>query len=156
MKPFVGLAVGLVLLAVLTVLWKQYSKSPTAGPAKLRSVPILQSWSGISHKSYFRSNSAAKRGFVTDEAGFRTLWAALRAGDPAPALNFAEVIVLVHAIHDTNQISTRVALNSSGDLKVGWMQTLVGMPQDEPDCSYRLDVVRRKGVRSVNGVEIEQ
>lgn len=95
---------------------------------------------------------APRNGVITDEAVFDKLWQAWRPIDRTPMVDFASEFVLVRT--ETNGKIDRFFLKvEASDLKVRLGHTDA---KDYPGFSIGIAIVRRKGIKSIDGMMLRK
>lgn len=107
-------------------------------------------WSGTIRDESLRE-LAPKTGFINDAKTFEKTWTAWRPDEKLPDIDFDKQFVLVGTVNGPNRVIMKPALNETGDLKFLAAGTRIG----GPGFGYKLIVVDRKGVKRVNGNDID-
>jgi hypothetical protein len=121
------------------------SRPPGEAGKGAREVKPTREWSG-SVEDVSLQKQAPAHGVITDEKTFATLWRAWQLGDQAPAVDFDKELVFV-ATTSGSRLRLTPRLTEGGDLKVLALATR----DFRPGFRYRLVVLPRAGVKTVNG-----
>jgi hypothetical protein len=96
---------------------------------------------------------APARGYLTNQQAWSKLWRAWRGQEDLPQVEFEKQLVLVGTAECArNRVQAEFSLDDKGDLKGGFLQTLIG----GPGFAYLIVVVDRAGVKTYNGKAIEK
>ncbi|MEI7731855.1 MAG: hypothetical protein WCO56_19945 [Verrucomicrobiota bacterium] len=91
------------------------------------------------------------RGYITNAKAWAKLWKAWRGQEELPPIDFQKQLVLVGATACAgNQISPGFTLDAKGDLKGGFMSTMMA----GPGFAYAIAVINRAAVKTYNGQPI--
>jgi hypothetical protein len=119
---------------------------------------VEQSWDGIIKNEKLLRHAPTNgkplqgaAGFVAEEKAWVKLWKAWRGDERVPEVNFAKELVLVFTLGGPNKVSPpELRLDDNGELKARAVATLIG---GRGFC-YKIVVVRREGIRSVNATPV--
>jgi uncharacterized protein (TIGR03067 family) len=117
-----------------------------------KAVPIRQSWDGVLQNRNLLKESPPE-GFVVDADSWAKLWKAWRGDERVPRIDFDKQVAIILAVPGPNKISTPdLRLDDTGNLRVPLpVSTLL---PDDGRIGYKLTIIDRAGVKSVNGRSI--
>ena len=122
-------------------------------------VQIKQSW----HGDYAVDRLAALpehaeqpgTGYIDNPQTFAVFWAAFKPGEPAPAIDFSEnMVIFVRNIQYYNRLSIAKVLLENGTIEVLAMETLSARPIEDVVALSMAEIPRAgiTGIRTRNGV----
>jgi hypothetical protein len=109
-----------------------------------------QEWTGKIAQPELRK-VAPKSGYIKDAGTFQKIWTAWRPDEQIPKIDFEEKLVVFGTVNGPNLVIVKPSLNDKGDLKFVVGGTRIG----GPGFGYKLMVVDREGVKSVNGKAVD-
>lgn len=116
----------------------------TCGAAPI--VEPKQSWSGeIKDESLRRL--APQSGFIADSQTWKKLWTTWRPDKELPKVDFSKFLILVGTVPGPNEVVLRATFTTKGNVKFNVSGTEIA----GPGFGYKLTMIDRKGVRTVNG-----
>jgi RNA polymerase sigma-70 factor (ECF subfamily) len=115
-------------------------------------VPIRQAWDGIIRNRQLLKESPPE-GFVVEAEAWANMWKGWRAGEALPAIDFNKQMAIVLTVPGPNRIAEpELRIDRSGNVKVPLpVSTLL---PDDGRVGYRILIIDRAGVKSVNGRSI--
>ena len=128
-----------VLLAVV---------APVGADEKPKPIKFEKTWNG--QIPIALGKEAPRTGFIADKVSWENLWKAYRSAEKVPAIDFDKELVLVAVNSDPNGIGIDAKLDDKGDLKLSYITTLI-LYTNPTTCAYQFAVVKRDGIKSVNG-----
>jgi hypothetical protein len=118
--------------------------SDTLAPRGVRVEPRYQLTGTLADMNLLKAEPA--KGFITDAAEWQKLWHAWRGKVALPPVDFAKEFVLVFTARGPNAPQVQLGLDKQGNLNALEVRKLAA----GGGFSYRLAVVSRKGVATVN------
>ncbi len=116
-------------------------------------VELLRTWNG-EVKLELRKE-APEDGYVVSQEKWEKLWKAFRGNEEVPKVDFKSELVLVAVGKDPNRISIRAENDGKGDLSVQAISTLMGF-MNPTTCRYQFAVIRRTGIKTIDGKPIRE
>src|SRR5262249_57841595 len=119
-------------------------------PGQRKRIEVEIEWAG--EVDYQLRTAAPRSGFVADRDSWVKLWKAYRGAEPVPEVDFDRQLILVGLVNEPNWVKEIIAvLDDRGNLKVGYMSTLLAIRRSPNWCSYVFAPIHRRGIRSVDG-----
>lgn len=117
-------------------------------PSGDQEVKPTQQWKGSVDDENLQKKAPAQ-GIITDGMELKRLWQEWHLGDKVPAVKFDKELVLVETTRGS-LLQVGVKLTAKGDLQVLGIATR----DFRPGFRYKILVVPRAGVKTVNGKEL--
>jgi len=131
---------GVALASILVISPETQAESKALTPS--------QRWSG-SNEYLTLQKEAPANGCITDAKTFEKLWKAWKFGDKVPDVDFKTEMVVVTTTRG-GRVRLAIQLDEKGNLRVGGLAT-----RDlRPGFRYEIGVIKREGVKTVNGKEL--
>jgi hypothetical protein len=130
----------------------QKANAPEQALDGQKSVLLERLWNG--EISIELRSQAPEGGYIVSQQEWEKLWKAYRGNAPVPEVDFTKELVLVGVNKDPNNIGVQAKLDDKGDLKVTYTTTLMFI-QDPKTCKYQMGVIKREGVKTINGDPIK-
>jgi RNA polymerase sigma factor (sigma-70 family) len=117
-----------------------------------KAVPIQQSWEGILPKRRLIKESPPD-GFVVEAEAWAKMWRAWRGKEKIPAIDFDRQLAIILTVSGPNRIQAPVLrIDAAGNVRVS-LPASTSLP-DDGRIGYRILLIDRTGVQSVNGRSI--
>lgn len=136
-------ALSMTALAFLAV-----AGTVRAAPGGAKDLVPTRAWAGSVDDEALQKHAPAD-GFVTDRKVFAQLWREWKVGSKVAAVDFKKELVLVQTTKGS-LLEVIPRLGSDGDLKVLSM----GTNDFLPGFRYRIVVIPRAGIKTVDGKEL--
>lgn len=130
----------------------QKANAPQVTADGQRPVALQRIWNG-EVKIELRAE-APEGGYIASQPVWEKFWKAYRGEAPVPEVDFERELVLVGVNKDPNTIGIQAKLDEKGDLTVTYSTTLMFV-QDPKSCKYQIGVIKRDGVKTINGKPIK-
>ena len=112
-------------------------------------VVAAEMWAGKIKDESLR-DLAPKAGFIIDTKTWKTVWTAWRPNEKLPTVDFKKTVILVGTVPGPNLVIMKPKIDDGGDVRFIVAGTKIG----GPGFGYKLIVVSRDGVKSVNGIAV--
>jgi hypothetical protein len=155
--------VASAILFILTSISGWAGGLPAAGPVEranqraakgdVKNLPILQKWNGDFPVAQIERLPAEQRkervGYIGDPATFAAVWEAFKPGEPLPAVDFQQnLVVFSRNVNFYNRTSIARVTVRDGVLEVMAVETLTSTPVEDK-VAMALAVIPREGVEFV-------